>query len=113
MSTSLWMMFSSVYLAALFVLGLATLRGRGAGPRLPSRPSVEGERTTTVSTRRRVLIVVPILSALTFVVPAAAQAHPYPYTLVDPGTFGGPQSFLNLPAVPLTPHGTLLGTADT
>jgi len=36
-----------------------------------------------------------------------------PYTLVDPGTFGGPQSFLNLPAVPLTENGVLLGTADT
>jgi probable HAF family extracellular repeat protein len=43
-----------------------------------------------------------------------AQAHAqYPYTLVDPGTLGGPQSFANLPAVPLTDNGTLLGTADT
>jgi probable HAF family extracellular repeat protein len=41
---------------------------------------------------------------------AAAQ---YPYRLVDPGTFGGPQSFFNLPAVPLTPDGALLGSADT
>jgi hypothetical protein len=32
---------------------------------------------------------------------------------VDPGTFGGPQSFLNLPAVPLTSSGALLGSADT
>jgi probable HAF family extracellular repeat protein len=44
---------------------------------------------------------------------APAQGQGYAYTLVDPGTFGGPQSFLNLPAVPLTPQGALLGTADT
>jgi probable HAF family extracellular repeat protein len=43
----------------------------------------------------------------------AQAASRYPYTLVDPGTFGGPQNFLNLPAVPLTPNGALLGTADT
>src|SRR5215469_11266107 len=42
-----------------------------------------------------------------------ASAASYPYRLVDPGTFGGPQSFLNLPAVPLTAQGGLLGTADT
>jgi len=42
-----------------------------------------------------------------------ASAASYPYRLVDPGTFGGPQSFLNLPAVPLTTKGGLLGTADT
>src|SRR5262249_3768018 len=41
----------------------------------------------------------------------AQAASRYPYTLVDPGTFGGPQNFLNLPAVPLTPNGALLGTA--
>jgi probable HAF family extracellular repeat protein len=41
------------------------------------------------------------------------SAASYPYRLVDPGTFGGPQSFLNLPAVPLTAQGGLLGTADT
>ena len=65
------------------------------------------------SARPRALCAVSILSALTFVVPATAQAQPYPYTLVEPGTFGGPQSFLDLPAVPLTPQGTLLGAADT
>ena len=43
---------------------------------------------------------------------AQAHAASYPYRLVDPGTFGGPQSFLNLPAVPLTKQGGLLGTAD-
>jgi probable HAF family extracellular repeat protein len=54
-----------------------------------------------------VSVVAPTSTAL-----ATASAH-YAYTVVDPGTFGGPQSFLNLPAVPLTPQGTLLGTADT
>ena len=43
----------------------------------------------------------------------AQAASRYPYTLVDPGTFGGPQNYLNLPAVPLTPNGMLLGSADT
>ena len=42
-----------------------------------------------------------------------ASAASYPYRLVDPGTFGGPQSFFNLPAVPLTKQGGLLGSADT
>jgi hypothetical protein len=44
---------------------------------------------------------------------AQARAVAYPYRLVDPGTFGGPQSFANQPAVPLTRQGGLLGTADT
>src|SRR5215471_1498004 len=44
---------------------------------------------------------------------AQARAASYPYRLVDPGTFGGPQSFFNLPAVPLTKQGGLLGSADT
>src|SRR5262249_52280515 len=44
--------------------------------------------------------------------PAHARTQ-YPYRLVDPGTFGGPQNFLNLPAVPLTRDGSLLGSADT
>jgi probable HAF family extracellular repeat protein len=45
--------------------------------------------------------------------PAQAAAASYPYILVDPGTFGGPSSFFDLPAVPLTSQGGLLGTADT
>jgi len=44
---------------------------------------------------------------------AQARTASYPYRLVDPGTFGGPQSFFNLPAVPLTKQGGLLGSADT
>jgi probable HAF family extracellular repeat protein len=52
------------------------------------------------------------LAALIAAAPAHANTQ-YPYTLVDPGTLGGPQSALNLPAVPLAQDGTLLGTADT
>jgi probable HAF family extracellular repeat protein len=58
-----------------------------------------------------------VAAAAAFALPgqgtAQAGAVSYPYTLVDPGTFGGPQSFPNLPAVPLTKQGDLLGTADT
>jgi probable HAF family extracellular repeat protein len=42
-----------------------------------------------------------------------ARGQAYPYTLVDPGMLGGSQSFANLPAVPVTANGTVLGTADT
>jgi probable HAF family extracellular repeat protein len=44
---------------------------------------------------------------------ASAQPAHYPYILVDPGTFGGPQSFLGLPGVPVTQKGILIGQADT
>jgi hypothetical protein len=54
-----------------------------------------------------------LFAAVAAAVPARAAASQHPYRLVDPGTFGGPQSFLNLPAVPLTGQGALLGTADT
>jgi hypothetical protein len=37
----------------------------------------------------------------------------YPYTLIDPGTFGGPSSFLVGPGPELTSQGVLLGAADT
>jgi probable HAF family extracellular repeat protein len=62
------------------------------------------------------------MTALTVIVAVAlpgratAQQHriaPYPYILIDLGTFGGPQSFLNLPAVPINTQGIALGTADT
>ena len=62
--------------------------------------------------RLAALIAAAILSALTFAVPAQARAQ-YPYTLIDPGTFGGPSSFLDAPGVELTDQGILLGTADT
>lgn len=66
-----------------------------------------------MSNARPVLMAVAIMSALAFVVPAQARAHQYPYTLVDPGTFGGPNSYINGPAIPLTTNGSLLGSADT
>lgn len=56
-------------------------------------------------------------AAVTLLVTAAGTAQagkpPHPYTLVDPGTLGGTQSFMNLPGDPLTKKGALLGTADT
>lgn len=58
----------------------------------------------------------PAIAVAVLVLAAAGPAHartPRPYTLVEPGTFGGPSSFLDLPAVPLTNQGTLLGAADT
>jgi probable HAF family extracellular repeat protein len=62
--------------------------------------------------RTRMPAVAAALFALAAAGPAHARAH-YPYTLVEPGTFGGPSSFLDLPAVPVTDQGTLLGAADT
>src|SRR5215472_17776153 len=43
----------------------------------------------------------------------ANAATSYPYTVVDLGTFGGPSNFLDLPAIPLTSKGVVLGAADT
>jgi probable HAF family extracellular repeat protein len=57
------------------------------------------------------LIAGALLSAFALI--AQAHAKPYPYTLIDPGTFGGPSSYLDLPGVPITPNGAVLGTADT
>lgn len=59
---------------------------------------------------------VPGLAAVMLAFAVAGPAHAaarYPYTLIDPGTLGGPSSFLDLPGVPLTSNGTLIGTADT
>src|SRR5262249_56753948 len=53
-----------------------------------------------------------LLAAAATAAPARAATHD-PYRLVDPGTFGGPQSFLNLPAGPPTAKGALLGSAET
>lgn len=61
----------------------------------------------------RVPVLAAVLLALALAGPANANSARYPYTLVDPGTFGGPSSFLDLPGVPLTSNGTLIGTADT
>jgi probable HAF family extracellular repeat protein len=58
--------------------------------------------------------VVALLTGAVAVGSASAAAKPhYPYTLVEPGTFSGPSSFLDLPATPVTHNGTLLGAADT
>jgi probable HAF family extracellular repeat protein len=43
---------------------------------------------------------------------AGGSASPR-YALVDLGTFGGPKAFINLPGVPITSRGAVLGTADT
>jgi probable HAF family extracellular repeat protein len=62
------------------------------------------------------VLTVCVLAALAMPASASSRADHwarYPYTVVDPGTLGGPQSFLDLPGVPLTPQGALLGTADT
>jgi len=64
-----------------------------------------------MSKRLAALIAAAIVPALTFAVPAHARTQ-YPYRLVDPGTFGGPGSFLGLPGA-ITSNGTVLGTADT
>ena len=67
----------------------------------------------------RICKYLPVLPMAAILLAAAAAAAParaasqHPYKLVDPGTFGGPQSFVNLPAVPLTSNGALLGSADT
>ena len=54
-----------------------------------------------------------LLAGAVAAVPAQAAASQHPYRLVNPGTFGGPQSYLDLPAVPVTSNGALLGSAET
>jgi probable HAF family extracellular repeat protein len=62
----------------------------------------------------RSLALAVVLLAAILAMTGAASAHPsYPYTLVDPGTFGGPSSYLDEPDVPFTDQGVLLGAADT
>jgi probable HAF family extracellular repeat protein len=58
------------------------------------------------------LIAAAILLVLAFAAPAQAGAR-YPYTLIDPGTFGGPNSGFDGPGVPIASNGTLVGSADT
>ncbi len=58
------------------------------------------------------LIAAAISCALAFAASAQASAH-YPYTLIDPGTFGGPNSGFDGPGVPIASNGTLVGSADT
>lgn len=59
-----------------------------------------------------VLSAAVILPALAFAVPAQARSQ-YPYRLIDLGTFGGPSSFIDEPAIPVTSQGVVLGAADT
>jgi probable HAF family extracellular repeat protein len=54
-----------------------------------------------------------LLAGAAAAVPAQAAASQHPYRLVNPGTFGGPRSYLDLPAVPVTSNGALLGSAET
>jgi probable HAF family extracellular repeat protein len=65
-----------------------------------------------MSRRLLSLIAAVILSSMAFAASAQASAR-YPYTLVDPGTFGGPNSFFDGPGVPIASNGTLVGAADT
>jgi probable HAF family extracellular repeat protein len=58
------------------------------------------------------LIAAAILASMALAASAHAGA-PYPYTLIDPGTFGGPNSGFDGPGVPISSNGTLVGTADT
>jgi probable HAF family extracellular repeat protein len=62
------------------------------------------------------LTALTVIAALALPGRAAAQQHwaaPYPYILIDLGTFGGPHSSLDLPATPINAQGIVLGTADT
>jgi probable HAF family extracellular repeat protein len=79
----------------------------------------DSRRTGTSSGRLATLVV---LAAALIVAPiGAVSAHAarpsgqveYPYTLVDLGTFGGPNSFQNSPGRSLTDDGTAIGEADT
>jgi probable HAF family extracellular repeat protein len=65
-----------------------------------------------MSRRLLALIAAAIPLVLAFAASAQASAR-YPYTLIDPGTFGGPNSFFDGPGVPIAGNGTLVGAADT
>jgi hypothetical protein len=43
----------------------------------------------------------------------AAPAGSYPYVLIDLGTFGGPNSYLDLPGQTMNGRGAVIGSADT
>jgi probable HAF family extracellular repeat protein len=62
----------------------------------------------------RSLAIATAMLIATLAMTGAASAHiRYPYTLVDPGTFGGPSSYIDEPDVPFTDQGVLVGVADT
>src|SRR5437879_5077697 len=77
-------------------------------PRLGSRRG----RTRLAILASTVAIGSAALLASAGAVSAKPPNHPA-YILVDPGTLGGPQAFLNAPGFILTKNGALLGTADT
>src|SRR5262249_53712919 len=103
-------------LAALTALA-QPLAGRPARGRAREGDAMGRHRKGTRAVMRRLAALTAcavVAAAAALGLPAQARAAvSYPYRLVDPGTFGGPQSFRNLPAVPLTRQGGLLGTADT
>jgi probable HAF family extracellular repeat protein len=79
--------------------------------RSPFLPSAVGVRSTltTCLALAGALSLAPSTPALA----AAAPPAPPRYALIDVGTFGGPQAFVNLPGYPITSRGAVLGTADT
>jgi probable HAF family extracellular repeat protein len=64
--------------------------------------------------RKRIIRTLIVGIACLYLMGATALASAAPqYALTDVGTFGGPQAFINLPGVPITSDGAVLGTADT
>jgi hypothetical protein len=75
-------------------------------------PSAAGVRTTLTMC----LVAAAVSVSLAPSMPAwatAAQPTAPRYALIDVGTFGSPQAFINLPGQPVTSRGAVLGTADT
>jgi probable HAF family extracellular repeat protein len=60
---------------------------------------------------RRAIFAFAFFCVIALAGPAQARAQ-YPYTLIDPGTFGGSSSGPSV-GIELTPNGVLLGSADT
>lgn len=64
--------------------------------------------------RRLVAVSALAIAAGAAPAPASAATPTGPaYTLTDVGTFGGAQAQLEIPGVPITNEGTVIGTADT
>jgi probable HAF family extracellular repeat protein len=69
---------------------------------------------TKIATSITVLTVIAVLALPNRVIARASRAAPYPYVLLDLGTFGGPQSSVTGPSVQLlTNSGMVIGGADT
>jgi probable HAF family extracellular repeat protein len=62
--------------------------------------------------RLSLVLLAVLLVAVVVMIASASSAASYPYTLVDLGTFGGPNGFQNYPGA-LTEDGTAIGEADT